>query len=90
MAIVEKKINSQYFDLVASGKKRFELRIADFDIQEGDTFLLKEWDPETKAYTGRELVKEAGYILRLTLDDIYALNSEEGIRKHGLQVITLN
>lgn len=57
MAVIEKKIWSEYFDAVASGKKRYELRLADFDAHEGDTLVLKEWDPRTKEYTGRS-VKE--------------------------------
>ena len=36
------------FELVKSGKKKFELRLADFDIKEGDTLVLKEWDLEIK------------------------------------------
>jgi ASC-1-like (ASCH) protein len=42
MAIIRKKIWPEYFKLVTSGKKRFELRVADFDIKEGDTLILKE------------------------------------------------
>jgi len=37
MAIIKKKIWPEYFELVRSGKKRFEARLADFDIKEGDT-----------------------------------------------------
>lgn len=40
MAVIKKKIWPQYFDEVANGKKKFELRLADFDIAEGDTFIL--------------------------------------------------
>ncbi len=31
---------------------------------EGDILLLKEWDPKTKAYTGRELERKVGYVGR--------------------------
>jgi ASC-1-like (ASCH) protein len=48
MAIIKKKIWPEYFELVDSDKKRFELRLADFDIKEGDTLILEEWNPETK------------------------------------------
>ena len=40
MAIIKKKIWQEYFELVKSGKKRFELRLADFDIKEGDFLVL--------------------------------------------------
>ena len=87
--MIEKKILSKWFDLVASGKKRWEIRIADFDINEGDTFLLREWNPVTKEYTGRTIEKPVGYVAKFSLEDLYKLNSEEEIKKHGLQIITL-
>ena len=36
--IIKKKIWPEFFELIKSGKKKFELRVADFDIKEGDTF----------------------------------------------------
>jgi len=42
MSIITKKIQPQYFDAVLSGKKKYELRLNDFDINEGDTLILKE------------------------------------------------
>lgn len=42
MAIIRKKIQPQYFDAILSGKKNFELRLNDFDINEGDTMVLEE------------------------------------------------
>ncbi|MBN2198110.1 DUF3850 domain-containing protein [Candidatus Wolfebacteria bacterium] len=32
MATIKKKIRPEYFELVSSGKKKFELRLADFDV----------------------------------------------------------
>ena len=48
MAIIKKKIWPEYFELVSSGKKKFELRLADFDVKEGDALSLEEWDPKTR------------------------------------------
>jgi len=36
--IIKKKIWPEFFELIKSGKKKFELRVVDFDIKEGDTF----------------------------------------------------
>ena len=86
MAIIKKKIWPKYFEQVASGKKKFELRVNDFEIKEGDTLILEEWDPKTKQYTGRQIKKTAGYILNFKLDDF---GQEDIIKKHGLIVISL-
>lgn len=44
MASIKKKIWPKYFTQVKSGKKRFQLRLADFKIKEGDILILEEWD----------------------------------------------
>lgn len=60
--------------------------MADFDIIEGDTLILEEYDPKTKSYTGRSITKKAGYILKFKLNDF---GQEEEIKKNGLLVIQL-
>lgn len=84
MAVIEKKIWPKYFDLVKSGKKKFEIRLADFRIREGDILLLREWDPKIKRYTGRKLRRRARYILRFKLNDF---DQRKQILKKGLYVI---
>jgi len=86
MAIIKKKIWPEYFDLVSSGKKKFEIRLADFDIAEGDTLLLEEWDPKTKEYTGRIIDKKAGYVAKFKLN---AFGQEKEIKEKGIQIISL-
>jgi len=87
MAVIKKKIWPEYFDLVSLGKKKFELRLADFDVKEGDTLLLEEWDPKIKGYTGRSIEKKVSFVLKFNLDDF---GQEEVIREKGLLVIQLN
>jgi methionine--tRNA ligase beta chain len=86
MTIIKKKLWPEYFDLVNSGKKKFELRVADFDIKEGDTLVLEEWDPKTKEYTGRKIERKIGYFLKFNLD---AFGQKEEILKNGLLAIGL-
>ena len=57
MAIIEKKCWPEWFTLIKKGKKTFDLRLADFEAKEGDTLLLREYNPNTNQYTGRELKK---------------------------------
>lgn len=52
-----------YFAAVADGRKTFEARKADRDYRVGDTLVLKEWDPETHQYSGREVRRTITYIL---------------------------
>jgi len=86
MATIKKKIWPKYFEVVSSGKKKFELRLNDFDIKEGDTLVLEEWDPKTKRYTGRKIEKKVSYVLKFKLNDF---GQEEQIREKGLVVIQM-
>ena len=84
--IIRKKAWPKIFEDVLSGKKRFDLRLADFEIKEGDTLILEEWNPETKKYTGRKLEKKAGYILKFDLDKF---GQKKQVEEKGLYVIQL-
>jgi len=86
MAVIKKKIWPRNFDLVSSGKKKFELRLADFDIKEGDTFVLEEWDPKTKAYTGRKMEKRVDYVFKFNLNDF---GQGKEISEKGLFIIQI-
>jgi ketosteroid isomerase-like protein len=90
MKRVEKKIWPEFYDAVASGKQKHQCRLNDFDIDEGDTLVLREWDPEIKEYTGRELERRVTHVYRYTHDDFTRFHSEEEIFKKGLQVISLD
>lgn len=89
MATIEKKLNKEYFDRVASGKKKYELRLNDFEISEGDTLLLREWDKDAKTYTGREIERRVTEVSRFKLEDIYAFNSKEEVDRLGVQIISI-
>ena len=86
MAIIKKKIWPEYFPLIESGKKKFELRVNDFDVKEGDTLILEEWDPKIKKYTGTKIEKIVGFILKFKLDDF---GQKKDIEERGLIVIQM-
>lgn len=44
-----------YFEGVLDGSKPFELRKDDRGFREGDALVLREWNPVTERYTGREV-----------------------------------
>jgi hypothetical protein len=57
---VVKKVLPEYFQDIMDGKKDYELRLDDFNIEVGDTLVLEEWtsaDPEKRQATGRVLEK---------------------------------
>ena len=84
MAIIRKKVWPEYFEQIVSGRKKFELRLADFDMREGDTLVLEEWDNGKKQYTGRKVEVIATYILK-TKDPTFW--SPEDVEKYGFQII---
>ncbi|MDP2218500.1 MAG: ASCH/PUA domain-containing protein [Methanolobus sp.] len=59
----ELKILAEFFEPVRNGEKTFELRKDDRAFRVGDVLILREWDPRTKEYTGRELRKHVTYLL---------------------------
>ncbi len=84
MTIIKKKTWTKDFELINSGKKKFDLRLADFDIQEGDTLILEEWNPGTKEYTGRTIEKQVNFVFKFNLDDF---GQKEQMKEKGLYVI---
>ena len=87
MAVIKKKIKPEYFKHVLSGKKKAELRLADFKVKEGDTLVLREWDAEAKSYTGRMVRKKVTYVGKFKTNSLHW--PEEDIKKYGLQIISM-
>lgn len=84
--IIEKKAWPDLFQQVLEGKKKFDLRLADFDCRSGDTLILKEYNPETKQYTGRTLQKTITFVLKT--NDLEFWPREE-TAKRGFIVMSL-
>lgn len=87
MSLIEKKCWKESFEAILSGEKTYEIRLADFEIKKGDIFLLREFDPVTKKYTGREIKKEVTRVGLINDSQKYYL--KEDIEKYGFQVIGL-
>lgn len=84
--VIHKKTWSSIYKEVESGNKTFDLRLADWDCQEGDVLVLDEVDDKTKQPTGRSIRKKVGFVLKTNELSFF---SKEDIAKHGLQVISL-
>jgi len=88
MAVVKKKCWPEMFDLLYSGKKKFDLRLGDFEVGEGDTVRFEEWDPKTGDYTGRVLEKKVTYVMKADVKNLFTWSKEE-IEEKGLLVMSL-
>jgi len=84
MAVVTKKAWPELFQAVLDGNKKFDLRLADVDIKEGDILLLEEYNPETKEYTGRKIERKVNFVMKTR--DLKFWTKEEA-DKYGYVVI---
>jgi len=89
MKRIEKKVWPEYFERLLSGDKTFELRLADWECNEGDTLILKEYDPKTKEYSGRQIEKKVTYIIKTKNAENWGMWTKEEIEKFGFQIISL-
>lgn len=84
MKTIRKKVWREYFEKIISGKKKFELRLADFEIDEGDILILEEWDKNRQKYTGKKIEATVTYLIK-TKD--VSFWSQEDIDRYGFQII---
>jgi hypothetical protein len=54
----------EYYQPLYIGTKGFEVRINDREYRVGDSLFIQEWNPETKEYTGRTMVKRITYLIQ--------------------------
>lgn len=85
--VVKKKLWPQYFDLMVSGKKKYEFRLNDFAIEPGDILVLEEWDPETHAYTGRRIERNVTHVSNFKMDEL--VWPPEEWQEKGFKIISL-
>jgi hypothetical protein len=50
------------FEPIMKGEKTHDFRVLDRDFQVGDSLRLREYEPTTKKYTGREVTVDVTYI----------------------------
>ena len=62
----ELKCWPEYYDAIVRGDKPFEIRRWDRPYKEGDTLLLRRYDPQAQTYTGEQTRQKITYLLDLT------------------------
>ena len=85
MKEIIKKTYYDSFEKVLSGEKKFDIRLADEDYEEGDILVLKEIDKE-RNFTGRELRKKITFVLKTKDCDFW---KKGDIDKFGFAVLSL-
>ncbi|MDO8467325.1 MAG: DUF3850 domain-containing protein [Nanoarchaeota archaeon] len=83
---VKKKAWPELFQKMLENKKTVDVRLADFDIKEGDTIIFEEYNPKIKEYTGRTLKKKVKNLSKIKVTDFNSIND---ITKFGHYVIEL-
>jgi len=83
---IHKKTWPDCFKKLLEGTKNADVRLADFELHQGDIIVFEEYLPETKEYTGRKVVKQVK-----ALTKIYPAkyNSLEDIKEYGQWLIEL-
>ncbi|MBN2052607.1 DUF3850 domain-containing protein [Candidatus Woesearchaeota archaeon] len=82
---IEKKVQHKYFKAITEGKKRFEVRLADFKCKPGDVIVLKEQDAKTNKITGKKIDCEVLY--KLNTKSVTKYYSKKDIDKYGLLIL---
>jgi hypothetical protein len=87
MTTVTKKILPEWFDAIAAGQKKYELRSADFDIKDGDILRLEEWvgEGDQRRATGRVMEKVVTYVRHVDLAGW--LETQPEIKEKGFYVL---
>lgn len=88
MAVIKKKTWPEFFEKFASGQRSLELRLADFDLKDGDELVLAEYDPKTKTYSGREANFVCKKVERSAANPLQ-FYSVEDVKKYGFWIIQL-
>jgi len=84
---IEKKVQQKYFEAVMEGKKRFEVRLADFKCNPGDILVLKEQKQGTKKLTGRKIECEVLY--KFNTKEMERFHTKKEINKYGFVILAI-
>jgi len=63
MTVHELKSWPEFFEAVWRGEKTAELRKNDRGFKVGDVLRLREWEPNTQMYSGREVRREVTHVM---------------------------
>lgn len=88
MSIIKKKCWPEFYEKFVSGERTFELRLADFDLKDGDVMVMEEYNPETKEYTGRSTSFKCARVEHSAGNPLQFYKVED-VEKNGFWIIKL-
>ena len=84
---IKKKVQQKYFGAVVEGKKRFEIRLADFRCKPGDILILQEQKQGTKKLTGREIKCEI--LSKFNTKEMEKFHTKKEMEKYGFVILSI-
>lgn len=84
---IAKKVQQKYFEDVAEGRKRFEVRLADFRCKPGDILVLKEQKQGTRKLTGRKM--ECEILYKFNTKNMEKFHTKKEIDKYGFVILAI-
>jgi len=88
MVEIIKKAYSKLFEKILSGDKKFDIRLNDFEVNEGDILILKEIN-DKREFTGRKTRKKITFVSKTKNVEDLGWWSQEEINKKGFVVMSL-
>jgi hypothetical protein len=83
MKTIIKKIWPDKFDLDKG--LNLDFRLGDFDLEAGDRIIFREWNPDTKEFTGREYTKIVKQAIKSESPARYW--TPEQMKEHGMWLL---
>jgi len=83
MSTINKKIWPDMFE--TDKELSVDFRLADFELKNGDKICYREWNPDTKQYTGKEYVKTVKRVTKHENPTRYW--EPEKLEKNGMYII---
>jgi len=84
---IKKKVQQKYFEAILEGKKRFEVRLANFKCDQGDILVLEEQKQRTSEPTKRKI--ECEILYKFHTKEMEKFHTKEEIDKHGFVILAI-
>jgi len=84
--VIRRKSWPELFEAVLSGKKKFEVRLNEFEVNVGDIIVMREFRPDTQQYTGRTIMRRITYVLDTNKIKVWTRGE---VQEKGLLIFSL-